>query len=240
MSVTASLGRSLTNSELIRKKIELTCVDMQRSFAQLWNDPDLRTLFPSLLILLNQITRASVPLMEAAHRESVEMAADDPVARHLVGYFERHIEEERDHDAWTLDDLEAIGFPRDQVLNLTPLPVVASFVGSQYYWLRHHHPVTLIGYIAVLEGSPPSRAHIDRLKTVTGLPDEAFRTYAYHGQVDPHHTSELNGALDVMPLTKWHLGLIGMSAAHTGDGLAECVRSVDVIGLAASEIGRGA
>jgi hypothetical protein len=210
---------------------------MQHAFDELWHHPELARLFPSFLILQNQITRASVPLMEAAHQESVRRAAADPVAAHLADYFAKHIEEERDHDVWTLDDLEAVGYTRDRVLGLTPLPGVASFVGSQYYWLRHHHPVMLMGYIAVLEGSPPSAAHIGRLKELTQLPDEAFRTYRYHGQVDPHHTDELNAFLDAAPLTKWHLGLIGMSATHSGAGLADCVRFMDVIGLSAAGLG---
>ncbi len=221
----------MTNSGLLRARIELTCVDMQQAFEELWNHPELQQLFPAVLVLLNQIMRASVPLMEAALRESAGRAPADPVATSLAQYLETHIEEERHHDVWTLDDLEAIGYDRDEILQLTPLPAVAAFAGSQYYWIHHHHPVGLLGYIAILEGSPPSAAHIDRLREVTGLPAAAFRTYAFHGEVDPHHTDDLNRALDAMPLTQWQRGLIGMSATHAGAGLAECVRAVDVIAL---------
>ena len=29
-----------------------------------------------------------------------------------------------------------------------PSPAVAALVGSQYYWLLHHHPVALLGFVA--------------------------------------------------------------------------------------------
>lgn len=228
---------AMSHSTLLRSKIQLTCTDMQQAFDEVWRHPELPNLFPSFLILLHQIMRASVPLMEAAHRESLRMAPDDPVAAALADYFEKHIDEERDHDAWTLDDLESIGFTREEVLGRTPLPDVASFIGAQYYWLHHHHPVTQMGYIAVLEGSPPSVAHIERLKKVTGLPDDAFRTYAFHGDVDPHHTEDLDRALDAMPLTRWHAGLIGMSAAHTGRGLADSLRALRPIDRPVAALG---
>lgn len=224
------------NSASIRSRIELTCVDMQRAFDELWQHSDLRRMFPSFLILLNQIMRASVPLMEAALAQSQRLAGSDPVAGSLVEYYEKHIDEERDHDVWTLNDLESIGLRSADILRLTPLPAVAQFVGSQYYWVQHHHPVALLGYIAVLEGSPPSVEHIERLKRVTGYPDDLLRTYAFHGRVDPHHTDDLNRALDAMPLTDWHRGLIGMSAAHSGAGLADCVRAVDVISMGVASL----
>ena len=32
----------------------------------------------------------------------------------------------------------------------------AALVGAQYYWIRHVHPVALLGYVMLLEGYPPS------------------------------------------------------------------------------------
>ena len=37
-----------------------------------------------------------------------------------------------------------------------PPPSVAGLVGSQYYWILHHHPVAFLGYVALMEGYPPT------------------------------------------------------------------------------------
>jgi len=41
-------------------------------------------------------------------------------------------------------------------------------VGAQYYWIHHFHPVALLGYIAVLEGRPPSPTLVEELIERTG------------------------------------------------------------------------
>ena len=67
------------------------------------------------------------------------------------------------------------GLCRDQVLSRLPSPTIAALVGSQYYWVRHVHPVGLLGYIAMFEGYPPSRLDIDRVQEITGYGSGAFR-----------------------------------------------------------------
>lgn len=74
----------------------------------------------------------------------------------LATYLERHVDEERQHDDWLLEDLAELGVAREDVWGRIPSPNIAALVGSQYYWMRHYHPVALLGYIAVLEGRPPS------------------------------------------------------------------------------------
>jgi hypothetical protein len=170
--------------------------------------------------------RASVPLLKIALLRSEEAAATDPVCNGLVSYLGAHVEEERNHDEWALDDLEAAGISRSEVLRQPPSPTVASLVGAQYYWIEHFHPIALLGYIAILEGNPPSAAHIDRLKDLSGLPDEAFRTYRKHGELDPHHGADLDQLLDALPLQKVHSGLLGMSAAHTARLFADAIREL--------------
>ena len=76
-----------------------------------------------------------------------------------------------------------LGRPRSDVLARPPSPTVAALVGSQYYWIFHFHPVALLGYIAVLEGYPPSMAMIDQLEAGTGYPREAFRTMIAHAEL---------------------------------------------------------
>lgn len=211
----------------MRRKMRLTNGDMHLSFDRFWRRDDLAEVFPAFLVLLHQIMRASVPLMHAAAKVSRGRAPHDPLCAALADYYEKHCDEEKDHDLWTLNDLEAIGFDRADVLRALPPPDVARMVGAQYYWLYHHHPVMLLGYIAVLEGSPPESAHIDEVARRTGLPPEAFRTYRFHGAVDPHHLADLDRTIDQLPLSPRDLGLIGISAAFTAAELAACVDRLD-------------
>lgn len=218
--------RAMSNSELMRAKMRLTCGEANRAFAAFWARDDLAEVVPGFLVVLHQIMRATVPLLELGRDRAAERAADDPLCAALAEYYGKHAAEEQDHDKWGLDDLEAVGYPRDAVLDKLPLPDVASMMGAQYYWLNHHHPVMLIGCIAVLEGGPPSNALVDRLERETGLGPEAFRTYRFHGEVDPHHLEDLDRAVDAMPLSRRHMGLIGISATHTANELAACVRRI--------------
>ena len=219
---------STNRSTIMRRKMELTNGDMHAAFARFWARDDLAEALPAFLVLLHQIMRASVPLMRAAAVVARESAANDPLSAALADYYEHHCDEEKDHDLWTLNDLDAAGFDREAVLDRLPPPDVASMVGAQYYWLHHYHPVMLLGYIAVLEGSPPSSAHISEIEARTGLPSDIFRTYRFHGEVDPHHLADLDRTIDQLPLTARHMGLIGISAAFTAAELSRCVDAISV------------
>jgi Iron-containing redox enzyme len=181
----------------------------------------LRELWPEYLSTQHEIIRATVPLTEAAAQRAGAIADEDPVAGGLARYLEEHAEEERDHDESLLDDLELLGVDRATVLDRMPSPTVASLVGSQYYWALHHHPVAVFGYIAVREGFPPTPGLIETLIKRTGYPREAFRTFAEHGELDPHHRAHLDRTIDSLPLTPRHEGVMGVSAIATAD-LAAC------------------
>jgi len=203
--------------------MDITCGEAVGAFQQFWARDDLASVIPGFLVTLQQIMRATVPLMEAARDRCAELSDSDELCRQLHEYYAKHIEEERDHDVWALDDLEAVGYPRDAVEDMLPLPDVASLMGAQYYWIHHFHPVMMLGCIAMLEGGPPTEALIQKLERESGLPTEAFRTYRFHGEVDPHHLKDLDDALDSLPLSRRHLGLIGISATHTANMLAAIV-----------------
>ena len=148
---------------------------------------------------------------------------DDPVCRGLADYLARHIEEETNHDLWTAEDLESIGFERARIFRVHPPASVAALVGAQYYWVLHHHPIALLGYIALLEGNPPSPQSIDDLQTRTGLPASAFRTMRLHATADPDHTAALDRFIDDLPIDDDQESLIAVSAAHTGASFAYCL-----------------
>jgi hypothetical protein len=201
----------------------MTNANLARALERLWESPDVARLFPEYLILLHQIIRASVPLMRAARSQALELSADDPLCQRLADYLSQHIDEEEDHDDWTLEDLASIGLSRQDILDRIPLPTTAAFVGSQYYWIFHHHPVGLLGYISVLESDPGTADLYDDLERRTGLPKPLFRTYRMHGELDPQHARELDEFIDSLPLTEKQMSLIGISAMNASLGLAECV-----------------
>ena len=208
-------ARAVTASVRLRRKIELVISPFASACAALLTHPRLRELWPEYLILQHAIIRATVPLTQAAAEQARGLAPADPLAAPLVRYLEEHIEEERDHDEDLLNDLELLGVDPATVLGRMPPPAVATLVGCQYYWLRHHHPLALLGYIALMEGYPPSPELVETLITRTGYRREAFRTFAEHAQLDPQHRQHLDETLDLLPLTAEHEAVLGVSAITT-------------------------
>ncbi|GAA2086845.1 hypothetical protein GCM10009801_49450 [Streptomyces albiaxialis] len=196
-------------------RIGLLLPEFRAALDRIWAVPAPARLYPDYLCVTHQTIRASVPLMETALERCRELEAGDPVAAALVPYWRRHIAEEAGHDTWLREDLAAIGRDPDEVWRRVPSAAVAALVGTQYFWIAHVHPVCLLGYVAVLEGSPP-RADVARvLSARTGLPYEGFRTLRRHAELDPAHGEELRAFLDGLPLTARMLRGVHLSALHT-------------------------
>ena len=97
-----------------------------------------------------------------------------------------------------------------------------------HYWIRHHDPVALVGYMRVLEGNPPSAAaHRHPFSGNRAQPASAFRTYRMHGELDPNHRRDLDLFLDSLPLTESQACLILESASHTASTLAQCIDALE-------------
>lgn len=178
-------------------------------------DPQLRELWPEYLILQHEIIRATVPLTQAALARTRELPVKDPLAEPLASYLEEHVGEELHHDETLLDDLDVLGVDRASVAERMPSPAVAALVGSQYYWIRHYHPVAFLGYVAVMEGYPPTPELIETLIARTGFPRDAFRTYVEHAELDPGHRDHLDRTIDSLPLDASHESALGVSAITT-------------------------
>ena len=201
----------LPESRRLRAKLELVLPAVSGVAGRLCSHPDVRELYPTYLALSHGIIRASVPLMEAARRRGRSLPGD-PVAAAVADYLDGHVDEERGHDDWLLDDLALLGVDPEEVVRRPPPAAVAALVGSQYYWVEHVHPVALLGYMLLLEGYPPSAATVDELRRATGHPAAAFRTLLAHADLDPHHGAELDAVLDRLPLTAEQRALLGVSA----------------------------
>ncbi len=182
---------------------------------ELVDHPRLRELWPEYLIQQHEIIRATVPLTQAAAQQSRALPDDDPLGAPLVAYLDEHVDEELDHDDELLDDLELLGVDRATVLGRMPSPAVATLVGSQYYWLHHFHPVTFLGYVGFMEGSPPTPELVETLIERTGYPREAFHTFIEHAELDPGHRDHLDRILDSLPLAAEQEAVLAISATST-------------------------
>lgn len=213
-------------SEILRLKIGFVLPALVDASERICRHPRVRELYPEYLVTSHCIIRASVPLMETARERALERADGDPIAAAVASYYEHHIPEELHHDDWLLDDLEVLGHDRSDVLARIPSPTVAELVGAQYYWLLHYHPVSLLGYIAVLEGYPPTPELVEGLVASTGYDRDAFRCVAAHAELDPGHSEELDELLDSLPLTPELAGVVGLSAMTTVELYARALDEV--------------
>ncbi|TDD14803.1 iron-containing redox enzyme family protein [Nonomuraea diastatica] len=212
-----------SHSARLRAKIEMALPAFHGRTRRLWSSPDLKALYPEYLIMMHTLIRATVPLMETAIDQAGRLPADDPVAAGLRAYLTKHIREEQGHDDWLRQDLAALGRDPDEPLRAIPMTSVADLVGSQYYWVRHYHPVCLLGHVAVLEGYPPDPRLVDHIVDLTGFPRSAMRTLIRHAALDVRHRDELVAAIDSLPLTATHTVAMGVSALHTVQGMAAVI-----------------
>jgi len=160
------------------------------------------------------IASSTVPLLEEALR-CAKLLPDDIVCQQLTGYLRRHIAEETDHDTWFLDDLEAFGLAKEDIKRRMPPPNMAAMVGSQYYWIRHHHPVSILGYLACLEINHPTVEYVESLINSSNLPAKGFDTFMEHAKLDVHHKNDIIDMINNLPLTEELYQMIEMSAFQT-------------------------
>lgn len=211
-------------SAVIKSQHDLLSGGLDAAAGALWNSRPLGPIYREYLFYQHCSIRASVPLMEAAVARCLMLA--DPVARALVPYLDQHIAEEQGHDVWVLEDLAELGVSADGVLARVPPASIAAMVGAQYYWIHHAHPVALLGYLWVLESTPPDAAHLARRAEEEGLPLAAFRTLLRHADADPLHGRDLEALLDALPLDASQRALVGVSMIATTHALEQALREI--------------
>jgi hypothetical protein len=102
-----------SNSLLLKQDIKTNGLPLFMMYHQLWSHPRVGELVVPFLVLMHQVIRASVPLMKAA--SSVAAKAEDPLSKLLHEYLEVHIEEEKHHDLWLMEDLESAGLVSNEI-----------------------------------------------------------------------------------------------------------------------------
>ena len=227
MTIQASTPRPTASaSQRLRRKIDLVTPPFALACQQVFGHARIADVLPRYLVRTHSIIRTTVPLMEMAIRRAQTMAGTDPVAQGVAEYLTRHVEEERHHDDWLMEDLKLMGLERDAIHAGVPTSTIASLAGAQYYWVLHVHPLALLGYLAFMEAFPPSPSLVDRLIQGTGFQRRAFRTMILHGELDAGHRDELDQTLDSLPLSRDHEALLGLSAISTADLLSSSLHEV--------------
>jgi hypothetical protein len=144
--------------------------------------------YPFLLGQTHFYMQHSVPLMKHAIRHEST----------VFEYLNRHIEEEKGHETWLLNDLEVLGYNRNFVKSLFVLPSVARMVMSQYE-ANHTSPDSILGYIFVLESTDLS--DFKSVVTRSSIPLEAATCFLRHEQEDKKHREELDTLIDSLPIS---------------------------------------
>lgn len=219
------MGTSTTAATRLTDKLRLAMPPMTDGLGSMWDSGSVRDTYLEYLRVMHGMIRASVPLMLVA-TELCLQRTHDAVASALGVYLGRHIREEYGHDDWVAQDYQTSGGDPAELPTLPVGGAVAGLVGAQYYWMRHVHPIALLGYIAVLEGYPPAPAIVDTLASRSGLPRTAFQTLERHAILDQRHRSDLHRVIDELPLQPHHEELIGISALHTAAGIRQVARDV--------------
>lgn len=190
--------------------------------------PGARERYPAYLAVGRHVASGMIGLMEAALERARALAADDRVAAGLAPYLERHIPEELHGGApgaGILDDLAALGVDPAAARAEPPPAQVAALVAAVDGWIRHIHPVAVLGYLQ-LERFRPDPWSIERLIARTGLPRAGFRQLLLHAEIEEGHARELARLIDALPLEPWHERLVGLAALHAISRLTEALLDV--------------
>jgi pyrroloquinoline quinone (PQQ) biosynthesis protein C len=132
--------------------------------------------------------------------------------RYQTALFE-YIQEERGHDEWILEDIEALGGDPQSVRKGSPHFPCRIMVGHAYYLVDHVSPYALLGMIHVLEGMSVALAgNAARAihKTIPTTGGAGFKYLTTHGDLDMEHTKMFEQLLD--EISPRHASLIIVSA----------------------------
>ena len=121
----------------------------------------------------------------------------------LRGALVEYIEEEYGHQRWILDDIRAAGGDPQQAAAGRPAPATELMVRHVRDVIAHDNPVGFFGMVFVLEGTSTALATraAGAIREGLGLPPEAFRYLASHGELDVGHLAFFQGLIDRLDAT---------------------------------------
>ena len=172
----------------LRTMIDLLIPGTSIKAQQIFNDDLTKDTYINYLVDLYHMVVAVCPQMQMAHDALVKRGSDEDLK--VAEYLKRHIEEEKDHDLWVIDDLNNLGVDGKQLVLRPAKNEVVNMVGSVYYHLFHQDPVSLLGYLAVGETYPVSPNNIDIILKVPGIDKSCVNTLIQHADIDVEHSAE--------------------------------------------------
>jgi pyrroloquinoline quinone (PQQ) biosynthesis protein C len=143
---------------------------------------------PLYLAFLGQAyhhVKHTVPLLELA--AAACGSSDSRYQRALLEY----VSEERGHEEWILEDVDALGGDAEVVRNGSPRLPCKIMVGHAYYLVDRVSPYGLLGMIHVLEGMSVKLAAraVQSIRSNLRITSQAgFKYLTTHGDLDVSHT----------------------------------------------------
>ena len=112
-------------------------------------------------------------------------------------YLLHHSAEEEGHDKWALQDLAELGVPEDTARNTYAVPACAAMVGYTHYLAGYANPVSIFGWLYVLEamGDDLGSSIAQLLDQNLKLEGKSIRFVAGHGVNDIAHTAVITKQL---------------------------------------------
>ena len=102
-----------------------------------------------------------------------------------------YLEEERGHELWILEDIQALGGDPDTVSRDKPRLPCKVMIGHAYYLVDRVSPYGLLGMIHVLEGMAvalASKAVSALRSSLSSAGTDGFKYLTTHSDLDVHHT----------------------------------------------------
>jgi pyrroloquinoline quinone (PQQ) biosynthesis protein C len=136
----------------------------------------------------------TVPLLMSA---GAALGSDRPALQSALCHY---VDEERGHEQWILNDIEACGGDPDAVRAEEPGAACEVLVAYAYDVIRRTGPVGFFGMVHVLEGTSVLAASqaAEAIGATLRLPSGAFSYLSSHGALDLDHVDFFAEVLDLL------------------------------------------
>ena len=106
------------------------------------------------------------------------------------------VEEEKNHETWVLEDIEAVGGDVDRVRNLLPSDPTQCMIAFNYFCAERGHPCSILGMLYSLEVIASAYAATLSQSIAKSLDRDmdgpGFRFLLSHSAMDQDHVAKLN------------------------------------------------
>lgn len=148
------------------------------------------------------------------HFNTVSAAATSRLSdshRQVRYFLYQHMQEEKGHEDWVLNDLAALSVSRDTALAYAPSPHTLALTGYNYWAADRKHPCSVLGMLYVLEviasvyGGPLANAQKERLLLQGELGVSFINS---HATLDAEHMRELREIANTLDDAEAQAGIV--------------------------------